>query len=117
VNQHSIRKLGNAVSNPRLYVAWALLVVVALVVTYFGDPYIFAFATFALAAVSAVIGLMGLAAALVRRSQSSGPSRGLERWTSSFPRDPTSSAFPRQFHCAGVPAARNDEVGRPGLWT
>ena len=49
------------------YAAWAGLVVLALVTTYFGDPYVFAFTTLGLTGVSAPIGLVGACVALFSR--------------------------------------------------
>ena len=66
-----MRKLENAIVNPVIYIVWAVLVVVALVATYFADPYIFAVTAFGLAGISAVVGLVGLSAALLSRTASS----------------------------------------------
>ena len=65
MNQSPKRKLENAIAHPGLYLTWLVLVVVALLATYFEDPYIFAFTTFGLAGVSAVIALIGLSVALL----------------------------------------------------
>jgi hypothetical protein len=66
-----MRKLENAIIYPRFYAIWAVLVVVALTATYFEDPYIFAFTTFGLAGISAVICLIGLSVALSSKAASS----------------------------------------------
>jgi protein-S-isoprenylcysteine O-methyltransferase Ste14 len=63
--------LGHAAANPWLYVAWAILVVVALVASYFAHPHIFGFTTLALAWISAAIGVVGLLVAV--RSKTASP--------------------------------------------
>jgi hypothetical protein len=60
------------IANPTIYVTWAVIVVAALVLTYFSDPYIFAFTAIGLAWLTAVITLVGLSAVLrVKRAHAS----------------------------------------------
>jgi hypothetical protein len=56
--------INDVATSPRLYAAWAVLVLLALSLSYLADPYVFALATLALAAISAVISLIGLSVAL-----------------------------------------------------
>ena len=53
------RRLATLVTSPWPYVVWAAVVVVVVVTTYLGDPYVFAFATLGLSGASAAIGLVG----------------------------------------------------------
>ena len=48
--------------DPRLYVAWFLIVILALVGTYFANPYIFGFTTLGLFWLSVGVTLVGLIA-------------------------------------------------------
>ena len=57
-------------SDPRLYVAWAVLVVAALYAAYRTDPYIFGFAAFALAGVSGLIAVAGALFVVLRPGSS-----------------------------------------------
>jgi hypothetical protein len=51
------------IADSRLYITWAALVMTALVTTYYGDPYVFAFTALGAAGLSVAIGLVGLVAA------------------------------------------------------
>jgi hypothetical protein len=64
------RRLKAFVSSPIPYAAWALLVVSALVATYFVDPYVFAFATFVLGGAMVGVALVGIPTSLVARAAS-----------------------------------------------
>jgi hypothetical protein len=62
------------IAAPIVYVAWAAIVIVALVGTYPADPYVFEFTTLGLAWVTGAIALLGLAVcvwsgALARRGR------------------------------------------------
>jgi hypothetical protein len=57
-------RLSNAAANPWLYAAWTVLVFLALSLSYFADPYVFALATLVLAGISAALSLIGLVVAL-----------------------------------------------------
>jgi len=48
----------------RLHVAWAAFVVLALTVTYFGDPFVFGFTTLGLAWASAAMTVLGVVAVI-----------------------------------------------------
>lgn len=61
-------RLATLASRPGFYIAWALLVVAALGGTYPGDPYIFGFVTFFLAAASCPVGWVGLSTILFSKS-------------------------------------------------
>ena len=51
-------------ASPTPYVIWASVVVVALFGTYFGDPCVFGFTTLGLCWLTAVVGILGIAASL-----------------------------------------------------
>ena len=55
---------------PLLYPGWAILVVAALTISYFGDPYIFAFTTLIAAGISFATWLLGLAITLFSKAAS-----------------------------------------------
>ncbi len=71
MSQPSMRKLANVITDPRLYAAWTVLVVVALAATYFADPYIFGFTSVGLAVVSAGVFIIGISVALLSKTPSS----------------------------------------------
>lgn len=50
--------------SPAPYVIWALAVVAILFGTYFGNPYVFGFATFGLCWLTVPVGILGLAICL-----------------------------------------------------
>jgi 1,4-dihydroxy-2-naphthoate octaprenyltransferase len=60
-----MRRRRNVITEPWPYAAWAILVLITLASTYSMDPYIFGFSTLGLAAVSVVVGLVGLAATML----------------------------------------------------
>jgi hypothetical protein len=62
--------LTRVVTSPASYAVWMAFVLVTLLVTYSGNPYIFGFAVFALAGLSAVVALAGLVVAVSSRSLS-----------------------------------------------
>jgi hypothetical protein len=57
--------LRTLIFHPALYGSWAVFVAGSLVVTYYSDPYVFGFGTMILTAISAVIGAVGAAGAIV----------------------------------------------------
>lgn len=56
------------VLSPRPYLAWALFVCFSLVATGLVEPYLFGFATMALAGGSCAVGLLGLGVVLFSRT-------------------------------------------------
>ena len=63
-----MRRLLTFVTSPVLYAAWVLIVLVALTISYFADPYIFAFTTLIAGGICIVIGVIGLPVALLSKT-------------------------------------------------
>jgi hypothetical protein len=58
-------KLAPVITSPRLYVAWACLVVLALTYAYLTDPYIFGATALVLAGVSTLTFICGISVVLL----------------------------------------------------
>ena len=56
------------IARPAVYLAWAVGVVGALSASYFSDPYIFALTTLGLAWLTALVGVVGVSAAVVAKT-------------------------------------------------
>ena len=69
-------RLTRIVTSPVSYAGWVVFVLAVLLLTYSGNPYIFGFAVFALAGLSAVVAVAGLVVAISSRSLG-GPARAV----------------------------------------
>ena len=56
--------------NPALYATWSLIVIAALVATYFGNPYVFGFTTLGLMWLSIAVLLIGVIVVFVAKGLS-----------------------------------------------
>jgi hypothetical protein len=65
------------IGSPALYSGWLVLTVVALVISYRTDPYVFGFTTLGLGALTAAVALAGLAGAWLRREEGWRPALGI----------------------------------------
>jgi uncharacterized membrane protein AbrB (regulator of aidB expression) len=59
------RRLTTRLAAPSLYISWAVFVVIALVVAYSSDPYVFGFAAIGLAWLIGTISVVGVSAILL----------------------------------------------------
>ena len=60
-------RMGKLVLRPAVYAGWAAIVVLGLVATYLGDPYLFGFVTLAAGGATLAIALVGLMVVIAQR--------------------------------------------------
>jgi hypothetical protein len=65
------------IGSPAPYAGWLVLTVIALMISYRTDPYVFGFTTLGLGASSGAVALAGLAGAWLRREEGWRPALGI----------------------------------------